>query len=572
MTTSPASPSVRCASRVEPARALDLVAEELEPDRPLLHRAPQVDDAAAHREGARVLDERHARVAERDELRRERLALERRPLPDEVGRGSRTPRAAPSGARAPAPRRPPRGPRRRAGAAGRAPRADPSRGRGPGRGRRTAGPGRRGRAPPPARRGAARRGRTRDPPRARRPPPRRPRPRARCPLPPRSARASIPRAAPARPTTSASPRAASASTTRRHGEAPPSWSAGGFHGRGRHLRGGAGGPHGEKRHPAHGSPSPRPLRRDLGRAVARACRSIRQRARADPRRARMPGSNVMGRGEAAMLQRASPLRSLARPGWPRYTELGPRSSTFRQDSRSAKARRQRVHPARPRRVRRRARAMPRRADAVPAPAVLTSRGRRLADPAGARARLEATLARNPDELGALNDLAVTYLAEGRADAARQLLDEVVARGGAREQQAALLNLAAIYAQDGYQTAASRARRDGAGDRPLAARAALRARAARERARRPRAGARPGARGAAARRGRRRARGVRAVYAGGAAAPRGARSRRPAGTTRAAAARWRELRAGSFPALAAAADRRLDPRQDRSDGPAGRPPS
>lgn len=99
--------------------------------------------------------------------------------------------------------------------------------------------------------------------------------------------------------------------------------------------------------------------------------------------------------------------------------------------------------------------LPRRADGVAAPVVVSteSPASLLADPAAARAREEALLARSPDALGALSDLAVTYLAEGRPEAARQLLDEVVARGGAREQQTALANLASIYAREGYLAAA-----------------------------------------------------------------------------------------------------------------------
>jgi tetratricopeptide (TPR) repeat protein len=99
--------------------------------------------------------------------------------------------------------------------------------------------------------------------------------------------------------------------------------------------------------------------------------------------------------------------------------------------------------------------LPRRADAIAAPAVLATDAAAftLDDPSRARARYESALARDPDRLAALNDLAVTWLAEGRPEAARQLLDEVLARGGAREQQAALVNLATIYAQDGYLAAA-----------------------------------------------------------------------------------------------------------------------
>jgi Tfp pilus assembly protein PilF len=78
---------------------------------------------------------------------------------------------------------------------------------------------------------------------------------------------------------------------------------------------------------------------------------------------------------------------------------------------------------------------------------------RAGDLAGARAAFEADLARDPDALGALNDLAVSYFLEGHADAARRLLDEVVAKGDVTEQQAALVNLAELYAVEGYVSAA-----------------------------------------------------------------------------------------------------------------------
>lgn len=78
---------------------------------------------------------------------------------------------------------------------------------------------------------------------------------------------------------------------------------------------------------------------------------------------------------------------------------------------------------------------------------------RAGDLAGARVLFEGELARDPDALGALNDLAVSYFLEGHADAARRLLDEVVAKGDVAEQQAALLNLGELYAADGYVSAA-----------------------------------------------------------------------------------------------------------------------
>jgi tetratricopeptide (TPR) repeat protein len=75
------------------------------------------------------------------------------------------------------------------------------------------------------------------------------------------------------------------------------------------------------------------------------------------------------------------------------------------------------------------------------------------DLSGARVAFEAALAGDPDRLAALNDLAVSYLIEGHADAARRLLDEVVASGTPREQQAALANLGELYAAEGYVSAA-----------------------------------------------------------------------------------------------------------------------
>jgi Tfp pilus assembly protein PilF len=72
---------------------------------------------------------------------------------------------------------------------------------------------------------------------------------------------------------------------------------------------------------------------------------------------------------------------------------------------------------------------------------------------GARAACEAELASHPDQLAALNDLAVGYFLDGHVDAARRLLDEVVASGSPREQQAAILNLGALYAIEGHVTAA-----------------------------------------------------------------------------------------------------------------------
>lgn len=97
-------------------------------------------------------------------------------------------------------------------------------------------------------------------------------------------------------------------------------------------------------------------------------------------------------------------------------------------------------------------------DAAPLAVTLDSRGAsadrvRAGDLPAARAALEANLAADPDRLSALNDLGATYLLEGHRDAARRLLDEVVAQGNPREQQAALLNLGELYAMDGYLDAA-----------------------------------------------------------------------------------------------------------------------
>ena len=100
-----------------------------------------------------------------------------------------------------------------------------------------------------------------------------------------------------------------------------------------------------------------------------------------------------------------------------------------------------------------------RADATPVLATLANGAGqatdrlRSGDLAGARALFESALGKDPDRLTALNDLAVSYYLEGRFEAARQLLDEVVARGGSREQQAALLNLGELYALEGYASAA-----------------------------------------------------------------------------------------------------------------------
>jgi len=84
------------------------------------------------------------------------------------------------------------------------------------------------------------------------------------------------------------------------------------------------------------------------------------------------------------------------------------------------------------------------------PAVSDLRGGR---PARARSQLEGSLAADPDGMAALNDLGVSYALEERFDAARQLLEEVLARGAPPVQQAALVNLGELYALDGYLDAA-----------------------------------------------------------------------------------------------------------------------
>ena len=79
--------------RVEGAAALDLVAEELEPHRRRVGGAPQVHDPAAHREGAGVLDERHAGEAEqRRASRRAPRGRSRRPCRGGPSRASNTAR------------------------------------------------------------------------------------------------------------------------------------------------------------------------------------------------------------------------------------------------------------------------------------------------------------------------------------------------------------------------------------------------------------------------------------------------------------------------------------------------
>jgi Tfp pilus assembly protein PilF len=207
-------------------------------------------------------------------------------------------------------------------------------------------------------------------------------------------------------------------------------------------------------------------------------------------------------------------------------------------------------------------AAPRRSDgmpllgvlAVPAgPAVRDLRNGRLPE---ARAQLAEALTKDPEGMASLNDLAVSYSMEERFDAARQLLEEVVARGAPREQQAALVNLGEIYALDGYTSAAeahlASARAVDPGRPEPAYALALLADA----------------------RGRRAA--SLAAFREALEADRGGSARRDlaflypeerlhfeallaeaSGDAAAAGARWRELARGRFPALAQAAQRRLE---------------
>jgi Flp pilus assembly protein TadD len=180
---------------------------------------------------------------------------------------------------------------------------------------------------------------------------------------------------------------------------------------------------------------------------------------------------------------------------------------------------------------------------------------RSGDLAGARAVFESALARNPDGLGALNDLAVSYLLEGHADAASRLLDEVVAKGAVGDQQAALVNLGELYATQGYVSAAQAyldtARSlDAARAEPLYALALLAdSRGDLERARAALRDALSRDDGGAA----------RAAFAYSYPEERvhlEALVAEQAGDASAAAERWRALAAGRFPALAAAAERHL----------------
>lgn len=104
-------------------------------------------------------------------------------------------------------------------------------------------------------------------------------------------------------------------------------------------------------------------------------------------------------------------------------------------------------------------AQPRRPDGTPvtaalaAPSSLAVRELRAGRLGEARTSLETSLARNPDSVAPLNDLAVTYALEQRFDSARALFEETLVRGGPHDQQVALVNLAELYALDGYLAAA-----------------------------------------------------------------------------------------------------------------------
>jgi Tfp pilus assembly protein PilF len=180
---------------------------------------------------------------------------------------------------------------------------------------------------------------------------------------------------------------------------------------------------------------------------------------------------------------------------------------------------------------------------------------RAGDLAGARATFEAALSADPARLSALNDLAVSYAVEGHPEAARRLLDEVAANGTPREQQAALVNLGELHAIAGYVTIAQAYLESARGVDParpepvyaLALLADARGDAAAARALLPEA-LRLDADGAA-----------RASFAYVYPEERvhlQALLAEQAGDRARADALWRELSQGRFPALAAAAERRL----------------
>jgi Tfp pilus assembly protein PilF len=202
-----------------------------------------------------------------------------------------------------------------------------------------------------------------------------------------------------------------------------------------------------------------------------------------------------------------------------------------------------------------------RAQATPLAAVLAQAAGpgtaelRAGDLPAARIGFEAALRADPDRMAALNDLALGYYLAGRVEAARQLLEEVLAQGDLPEQLAALVNLGELCALEGYLTAAqayleSAAGIDDARAEPRIALALLAdARGDPEAPRLLREALRLDTRGEARR-------SLVFAHAEGrlhlealAAEAVGARDE--------AAARWRELRAGRFPSLAAAAERHLE---------------
>lgn len=203
---------------------------------------------------------------------------------------------------------------------------------------------------------------------------------------------------------------------------------------------------------------------------------------------------------------------------------------------------------------------PIRDDATPAAAALSSPGGqgaallRAGDLGGARTAFEAELNGDPGRLAPLNDLAVSYYLEGHLDAARRLLDEVVASGRPREQQAALLNLGELYAVEGHAEAARAYLESARGvdaSRPepvyaLALLASARGEPVRARALLREAVRLDDGTGRSA-----------LVFAFGEERRHlDALAADVAGDRAQADARWRELAAGRFPALAAAAERRL----------------
>jgi Tfp pilus assembly protein PilF len=205
--------------------------------------------------------------------------------------------------------------------------------------------------------------------------------------------------------------------------------------------------------------------------------------------------------------------------------------------------------------------LPARADGVPVLATLAGGAGpgadrlRTGDLAGARALFEADLARDPDRLSALNDLAVSYVLDGHGDAARRLLDEVVASGGTAEQQAALVNLGELLGADGYAAAAQAyletARSlDPSRPEPLFALALL------ADARGDLAGARATLREALRRDEGGAARAAFAYLYPEERVHLEALVAEQEGDRAAASERWRELAAGRFAALAAAAERHL----------------